>query len=150
MREWSLSRSAANAIDDVVPDSVRLQQLEQALRVSRYARWRRALQSPAIRYRKPSAARHFSVSWNLMLGCNPLLGLPAARAQNDSGTLATSHRHERPRSGWRACADRRGSTHHFFFAGFDLATLPRAFFAAGFTRALAGVCAGVAGAGDRA
>jgi hypothetical protein len=43
-----------------------------------------------------------------------------------------------------------GSAHHFFFAGFDFATLRFALFAAAFTGALAGACSGVAGAGDRA
>jgi hypothetical protein len=42
------------------------------------------------------------------------------------------------------------SAHHFFFAGFDFAALPFAFFAAGFTRALAGAGVEVAGAGERA
>ncbi|MFL6604002.1 MAG: hypothetical protein ACJ8R9_22105 [Steroidobacteraceae bacterium] len=37
-----------------------------------YSRWRRTLQTLAIRYRKPYAARHSSVSWDLMLGRNPL------------------------------------------------------------------------------
>jgi integrase len=37
-----------------------------------YSRWRRTLQRLAIRYRKPYAARHSSVSWDLMLGRNPL------------------------------------------------------------------------------
>jgi integrase len=37
-----------------------------------YARWRRTLRRLAIRYRKPYAARHTSVSWQLMLGRNPL------------------------------------------------------------------------------
>jgi hypothetical protein len=39
---------------------------------SPYARWRRTLRRLAIRYRKPYAARRTSVSWNLMLGRNPL------------------------------------------------------------------------------
>jgi hypothetical protein len=38
-----------------------------------YGRWERTLRRLAIRYRKPYAARHTSVSWNLMLGRNPLL-----------------------------------------------------------------------------
>jgi integrase len=38
-----------------------------------YRRWKRTLKRLAIRYRKPYAARHTSVSWNLMLGRNPLL-----------------------------------------------------------------------------
>jgi len=37
-----------------------------------YRRWRQTLQRLAIRYRKPYAARHSSVSWDLMLGRNPL------------------------------------------------------------------------------
>jgi integrase len=37
-----------------------------------YARWRSTLKRLAIRYRKPYAARHSSVSWNLMVGRNPL------------------------------------------------------------------------------
>jgi integrase len=37
-----------------------------------YPRWRRTLRRLAIRYRKPYAARHSSVSWDLMLGRNPL------------------------------------------------------------------------------
>jgi integrase len=37
-----------------------------------YSRWRRTLRRLAIRYRKPYAARHSSVSWDLMLGRNPL------------------------------------------------------------------------------
>jgi hypothetical protein len=37
-----------------------------------YARWRSTLKHLAIRYRKPYAARHSSVSWNLMIGRNPL------------------------------------------------------------------------------
>jgi hypothetical protein len=44
----------------------------------------------------------------------------------------------------------RGSARHFFFAGFDFATLLCAFFAAGFTRALVRGCSLVAGVGDRA
>jgi hypothetical protein len=40
----------------------------------KYAYWRRqrTLRRLAIRYRKPYMARHTSVSWNLMLGGNPL------------------------------------------------------------------------------
>ena len=38
-----------------------------------YTRWQRSLQRLAIRYRKPYMARHTSVSWNLMIGRNPLL-----------------------------------------------------------------------------
>jgi hypothetical protein len=38
-----------------------------------YTRWQRALRRLAIRYRKPYMARHTSVSWNLMIGRNPLL-----------------------------------------------------------------------------
>ena len=38
-----------------------------------YTRWQRTLQRLAIRYRKPYMARHTSVSWNLMVGRNPLL-----------------------------------------------------------------------------
>lgn len=37
-----------------------------------YARWRCTLKCLAILYRKPYAARHSSVSWNLMIGRNPL------------------------------------------------------------------------------
>jgi integrase len=37
-----------------------------------YRRWRQTLQRLAIRYRKPYAARHSSVTWDLMLGRNPL------------------------------------------------------------------------------
>jgi hypothetical protein len=37
-----------------------------------YARWRSTLKRLGIRYRKPYAARHSSVSWNLMIGRNPL------------------------------------------------------------------------------
>ena len=38
-----------------------------------YTRWRRTLAAiPSVRYRKPYAARHTSVSWNLMTGKNPL------------------------------------------------------------------------------
>lgn len=37
-----------------------------------YVRWRRTLQRLAVRYRKPYCARHSSVSWNLMIGKNPL------------------------------------------------------------------------------
>ena len=37
-----------------------------------YWRWQRTLRRLAIRYRKPYLARHTSVSWNLMLGRNPL------------------------------------------------------------------------------
>jgi integrase len=37
-----------------------------------YSRWQRTLRTLPIRYRKPYAARHSSVSWNLMLGRNPL------------------------------------------------------------------------------
>jgi integrase len=37
-----------------------------------YARWRRTLGRLGIRYRKRYAARHTSVSWDLMLGRNPL------------------------------------------------------------------------------
>jgi integrase len=35
-------------------------------------RWRKALQSLKLRYRRPYTARHSSVSWNLMIGKNPL------------------------------------------------------------------------------
>lgn len=38
-----------------------------------YTRWQRTLRRLAIRYRKPYVARHTSVSWNLMVGRNPLL-----------------------------------------------------------------------------
>jgi len=38
-----------------------------------YWRWQRTLRRLAIRYRKPYVARHTSVSWNLMVGRNPLL-----------------------------------------------------------------------------
>ena len=38
-----------------------------------YQRWERTLKRLPIRYRKPYAARHTSVSWNLMIGRNPLL-----------------------------------------------------------------------------
>jgi integrase len=38
-----------------------------------YTRWQRTLQRLAIRYRKPYMARHTSVSWNLMVGRDPLL-----------------------------------------------------------------------------
>ena len=38
-----------------------------------YGRWERTLRRLGIRYRKPYAARHTSVSWNLMMGRNPLL-----------------------------------------------------------------------------
>jgi integrase len=38
-----------------------------------YVRWQRTLSRLAIRYRKPYVARHTSVSWNLMVGRNPLL-----------------------------------------------------------------------------
>jgi len=38
-----------------------------------HSRWRRTLlQLSSIRYRKPYCARHSSVSWNLMVGKNPL------------------------------------------------------------------------------
>jgi integrase len=38
-----------------------------------YARWRRTLaRTPQIRYRKPYCGRHSSVSWNLIIGRNPL------------------------------------------------------------------------------
>jgi len=37
-----------------------------------YARWARTLRRLAIRYRKPYAARHTSVSWDLMIGRNLL------------------------------------------------------------------------------
>ncbi len=36
------------------------------------ARWRRTLRRLSIRYRRPYTARHSSVSWDLMLGRNPL------------------------------------------------------------------------------
>ncbi len=35
-------------------------------------RWRRSLARLSVRYRKPYAARHTSVSWNLMIGKSPL------------------------------------------------------------------------------
>lgn len=38
-----------------------------------YSRWQRTLRRLAIRYGKPYMARHTSVSWNLMIGRNPLL-----------------------------------------------------------------------------
>ena len=38
-----------------------------------YWRWQHTLKRLPIRYRKPYMARHTSVSWNLMLGRNPLL-----------------------------------------------------------------------------
>jgi hypothetical protein len=37
-----------------------------------YDRWRRTLKRLTIRYLKPYVARHTSVSWNLMVGRNPL------------------------------------------------------------------------------
>jgi hypothetical protein len=37
-----------------------------------YQRWRQTLKRLAIRYRKPYTAGHPSVSWDLMLGRNPL------------------------------------------------------------------------------
>lgn len=37
-----------------------------------YSHWRRSLRRLPIRYRKPYAARHSSVSWDLMIGRNPL------------------------------------------------------------------------------
>ena len=37
-----------------------------------YFRWRTTLRRLAIRYRKSYAARHSSVSWDLMIGRNPL------------------------------------------------------------------------------
>ncbi len=37
-----------------------------------YTRWQQTLKRLAIRYRKPYAARHSSVSWALMRGSNPL------------------------------------------------------------------------------
>lgn len=38
-----------------------------------YERWRQTLQSSLkLRYRKPCCARHSSVSWNLIIGKNPL------------------------------------------------------------------------------
>ena len=37
-----------------------------------YSRWRASLRRLPIRYRKPYAARHSSVSWDLMIGRNPL------------------------------------------------------------------------------
>lgn len=37
-----------------------------------YGRWRSTLKKLALRYRKPYAARHSSVSWLLMIGKNPL------------------------------------------------------------------------------
>jgi len=38
-----------------------------------YGRWERTLKRLRIRYRQPYVARHTSVSWNLMMGRNPLL-----------------------------------------------------------------------------
>jgi hypothetical protein len=38
-----------------------------------YPRWERTLKRLRIRYRRPYVARHTSVSWNLMMGRNPLL-----------------------------------------------------------------------------
>src|SRR6185312_12387165 len=38
-----------------------------------HRRWQHTLQRLPIRYRKPYVARHTSVSWNLMVGRNPLL-----------------------------------------------------------------------------
>jgi hypothetical protein len=38
-----------------------------------YARWERTLRRLNMRYRRPYAARHTSVSWNLMVGRNALL-----------------------------------------------------------------------------
>jgi integrase len=37
-----------------------------------WVRWKRTLQSMKARYREPYNARHSSVSWNLMIGRNPL------------------------------------------------------------------------------
>jgi len=37
-----------------------------------YARWRQTLKKLPIRHRKPYSVRHSSVSWNLMIGKNPL------------------------------------------------------------------------------
>jgi integrase len=36
------------------------------------SRWRRTLGALRLRYRRPYTARHSSVSWNLMIGKNPL------------------------------------------------------------------------------
>lgn len=48
-----------------------------------YGRWRATLKRLPIRYRKPYAARHSSVSWNLMIGKNPC-GSP-----NSTGTASS-------------------------------------------------------------
>ena len=37
-----------------------------------WVRWKRTLQGMKVRYREPYNARHSSVSWNLMIGKNPL------------------------------------------------------------------------------
>ena len=37
-----------------------------------FERWRKTLKCLPVRYRKPYTARHTSVSWNLMMGRNPL------------------------------------------------------------------------------
>jgi integrase len=37
-----------------------------------WVRWKRALQRMKVRYQEPYNARHSSVSWNLMIGNNPL------------------------------------------------------------------------------
>lgn len=50
-----------------------------------YKRWNQTLRRLPIRYRKPYAARHTSVSWQLMLGRNPLWGGPAAWSQHHVG-----------------------------------------------------------------
>jgi len=37
-----------------------------------YERWRQTMQSLQLHYRRPYCARHSPVSWNLMIGKNPL------------------------------------------------------------------------------
>lgn len=55
-------------------DQVFFQESGQPLRNLQYPqqRWRRTLTALRIRHRRPYCARHSSVSWNLMIGKNPL------------------------------------------------------------------------------
>jgi hypothetical protein len=51
---------------------IRLSPREQPRLLTPALRWRHTLKRLGLRYRKPYAARHTSVSWNLMIGKNPL------------------------------------------------------------------------------
>jgi hypothetical protein len=55
-----------------------------------YVRWQRTLNRLAIRYHKPYAARHTSVSWNLMIGTQSAVGRQRARPRDHDNVHSVS------------------------------------------------------------